>query len=451
MVGGKYSRLALLAAMGMFAGAASANAADLGGNCCADLEERVAELEATTARKGNRKVSLTVSGHVNENIMFWDDGGERNIYAGQTNLGAQTRFRFVGSAKISAEVKAGYLLEVGTASSRSDAVDQNTDDSSGALSIRHSAWWLEHKDIGKLWVGQTSTATDGITEINLANTAHLGMQNLAANGGGMFVRNNNGTLTTVRHTAFMGGANVPSSPGVNSSQIGEGNRMNVVKYESPAILGFIASASFGEDDMWDAALRYAGEFSGFKLAFGVGYQQWTDANPDERNCVAGPNGGGADRNCQQLGLSGAIMHVPTGLYVHGVYGIRWDDNVKFLAAAVTNRKDTSDRYYIQGGIEQNWFGFGKTTLFGEYANYNIGVTGASVGSAPNTAATGIYSSQTTVWGIGLNQAIDAAAMDLYLNYQHFDFEGKDSTGATLGAGGGFKDYQQVIAGGIIRF
>ena len=34
----------------------SASAADLGGNCCADLEERIAELEATTARKGNRKV-----------------------------------------------------------------------------------------------------------------------------------------------------------------------------------------------------------------------------------------------------------------------------------------------------------------------------------------------------------------------------------------------------------
>ncbi len=32
-------------------------AADLGGDCCADLEERIAELEATTARKGNRKVS----------------------------------------------------------------------------------------------------------------------------------------------------------------------------------------------------------------------------------------------------------------------------------------------------------------------------------------------------------------------------------------------------------
>ena len=31
-------------------------AADLAGDCCADLEERIAELESTTVRKGNRKL-----------------------------------------------------------------------------------------------------------------------------------------------------------------------------------------------------------------------------------------------------------------------------------------------------------------------------------------------------------------------------------------------------------
>ena len=70
------SRLALLAAFGLAAGFTPAAAADLGGDCCADLEERVAELEATTARKGNRKVSLTVSGWVNEQVMWWDDSTE---------------------------------------------------------------------------------------------------------------------------------------------------------------------------------------------------------------------------------------------------------------------------------------------------------------------------------------------------------------------------------------
>ena len=78
----KYSLGALVAA-GLLVGglsAGSASAADLGGNCCADLEERIAELEATTARKGNRKVSLTVSGWVAEQVMWWDDGAEQNVY-----------------------------------------------------------------------------------------------------------------------------------------------------------------------------------------------------------------------------------------------------------------------------------------------------------------------------------------------------------------------------------
>ena len=55
-------------------------AADLGGDCCADLEERVAELEATTVRKGNKKVSVQMYGKVNYATEFWDDGHEKNMY-----------------------------------------------------------------------------------------------------------------------------------------------------------------------------------------------------------------------------------------------------------------------------------------------------------------------------------------------------------------------------------
>jgi hypothetical protein len=72
------------------------------GDCCADLEARITELEATTARKGNRKVSVTISGWVNEAIFAWDDGVERNAYIG-TNFVEQSRFRFVGDAKINKE------------------------------------------------------------------------------------------------------------------------------------------------------------------------------------------------------------------------------------------------------------------------------------------------------------------------------------------------------------
>ena len=67
---------AAVCALGLFA-ASPAKAADLGGDCCADLEERVAELEATTVRKGNKKVKVELYGRVNRVINFWDDGAEQ--------------------------------------------------------------------------------------------------------------------------------------------------------------------------------------------------------------------------------------------------------------------------------------------------------------------------------------------------------------------------------------
>ena len=115
------SRLALLAAAGVVMGGMavpSAKAADLGGDCCADLEERVAELEATTARKGNRKMSLTVYGQVNRAILYWNDGKRSNTYVGLDNHNSASRFGFMGSAKISPAWSAGYsvLLDVAAVS-----------------------------------------------------------------------------------------------------------------------------------------------------------------------------------------------------------------------------------------------------------------------------------------------------------------------------------------------
>lgn len=83
-----------VAALALAGWAYTAKAADLGGDCCADLEARVAELEATTARKGNRKVTLTISGHVGHQVLFWDDGGQSDMYIGDGgNIFSRFRLR----------------------------------------------------------------------------------------------------------------------------------------------------------------------------------------------------------------------------------------------------------------------------------------------------------------------------------------------------------------------
>ena len=80
-------------------GMKTASAADLGGDCCADLEERVAELEATTVRKGNKKVSVTLTGWVAEQVVYWDDGVEQNTYITGLGTAFASNFHITGEAR----------------------------------------------------------------------------------------------------------------------------------------------------------------------------------------------------------------------------------------------------------------------------------------------------------------------------------------------------------------
>ena len=461
--------------------ASGAFAADLGGNCCADLEERVAELEATTARKGNRKVKLTVSGHVNEAVIFWDDGSEKNTYV-VSNNNARTRFRFVGDAKINGDWSAGYLAEIGLRYANSGSRNQTTPgggSNANQVDIRHSAWWLERKDIGRLWVGKTSSATDGITEINLANVNTQGSGD--AWMGGFFLRNANGSLSTNKWNSI-----TPSFAGAWNI---DGDRNTVVKYVSPTLHGFTFAAAWGEDDFWDTALRYAGEFNGIRIAAGIGYKQQNDnvgkTGSDGDLCAESTQANALNANissvdCHVISGSASVMHVPTGLFVSGSYAQYTDKNRQALYLAQTgalNVKDEDTYWQIMGGIEQNWFGIGKTTLYGEYARHEVGagLSGANSGSAGNGgvscafgAPTGtatnpgsgvsgglgcLASANVDLWGLGLNQEISAAAMDMYISYRHFSPDVKTSaTGSSTGAvSAGVKDFDAVMMGAIIRF
>ena len=162
----KYSLSALLAA-GLLAGsfATGVQAADLGGDCCADLEERVAELEATTARKGNRKVSLTVSGFIAQQLMWWDDGQESNLYITDTgSVSIGSHFAFSGKAQINSEWSAGFLFKIEAMNNDSLLVTQNNDDTvnamnlleggnGGPLALESAYWYMKSNRLGRVSVG----------------------------------------------------------------------------------------------------------------------------------------------------------------------------------------------------------------------------------------------------------------------------------------------------------
>ena len=500
------SAVAIIAAAGLF-GASPAKAADLGGDCCADLEERVAELEATTVRKGNRKVSLTISGFVSTSVVFWNDGTQKDMYIGDPGNGG-SRFRFVGTAKISPQMSAGFLYEFaanansGLASNQLNGGDRlgnsgapqsaalappyqgcgnavaattiSATNTSGCATVRDATVWLRHNQLGMIKVGHGSTATDNLILIDVGGQGVAGTPDIALHQGGFLIRGKNSVLSGV---AWNGA--------IRGHESFDTARRDHVLYETPTLLGFSLQAAVANDNYWDVALRYAGEFGGFRVAAGVGYLEDTGFNaPFQQNQAAGflctTN---CDVKSKEIKGSASVMHVPTGLFVTGAAANRELSGSFSNTAAQYSGPDVR-MYHIAAGIGQNWFGIGKTVLFGEYGEHKGGLAQlaflGAAGYAANPIGTGSgfctsidgvntggaasCDSKVTTWGINLVQYIDAAAMEVFVGYKNYSlstngFLNGPGVGAAQGGGnaslnknaGGVNDMSAVMAGAKISF
>ena len=478
------SRLALVAAAGILVGGITlspAKAADLGGDCCADLEERVAELEATTVRKGNRKVSLTLSGQVNRALLYWNDGHNADVYQVDNAL-SSTRFRMTGSAKIHASLTVGFSIEmdigIGSRSLQVNQLDSNGS-SAGlagingggdyALRMRLAQWWMQHAQLGKLTVGRLSSASDGTAGLDLGDivgtaTAH---DHQDGGGAGMFLR-----LKGVGGEQGLLNVTLQRFWGFDEDI---GGRWNGIRYDSPTIAGFTLSAAWGQDDRYDVGLRYAGEFSGLRLVAAVGYG-WdrSEELSGDASVISTVNSDTGTQDKTELQASMSAWHVPTGIFLNvsyrqisfdGTMQVAGGQHQNFLFGTQVNRPDVKT-LWIAAGIKKNFFGVGFTSLYGEYGKMEDGSTGISRGGlAATVAANGgsaIYLSDTsgTMWGLGIVQQIDAAAMELYLAYRHYSF---DATGCTTAASTAvqaacaapakvaLEDLDVILAGARIKF
>lgn len=424
----KYSLSAFVAA-GLLAGGlsvTSANAADLGGNCCADLEERIAELEATTARKGNRKVSLTISGWVAQQVVHWDDGTESNTYVGDIGSTLASHVKFTGQATISPGWSAGYVLHLEAPTNDSLTQTEDNDDGpsaltsadgdavAGAVQVLQSYWFIKSDTLGKVSIGRQSQASD--------NTAIL------VDGSGSLVPAN-WVLFDVNSFGQSGGDRLNFSA-FNACREGGaagdcfGVPTDVVRYDSPTFGGFSFSASWGEDDIWDVAARYAGEFGGFKIAVAGAYSESTDAD----------NLTGRDHT-EYFQVGAYMQHVPTGLFVYGAYGDYTIEDDNFVTDA------EQETYYIKAGLRKRLNPLGHTVFYGEYANNET--DDLAVNNGINNQV-GKVDGELEWWGLGVVQEVDAAAMSMWLSYRHFE---GDIDGTTDDP----DDFDMIKFGALINF
>ena len=367
------SRIALIAAASLLLGAAMtpAMAADLGGGCCADLEERVAELEATTARKGNRVVTLQIYGTVAKGLLVWDNGEDSDTFV-VDNDAITSILGFKGSAKLKPGWSTGFKVELAVQDASSNAVNVNVDDPADNISIRESYVYIESERLGRVSLGQQLLAADGVAGVSVANTLY-------------------GAAPDHSGSIAVGGTD-----GINlgdfASHFGVG-RNDAVRYDSPSVYGFIASATWGDNDYYDVALRFAKEWNSIKLAAAVGYSNFDPQNGSD------PSFGSEAFEIVSGSIS--VMHVPTGLFLNVAAGSKEQDD-----------GDEGSFWFAQGGIERNWTSYGATTLHLDYGQYD------DIATLSTTAA----SSEATRFGFGVVQHFDSAALDLYAQATFWDFE-----------------------------
>lgn len=368
--------LAIAASWALATFAPPAHAADkggLGGDCCADLEERIADLEVIAAQKGNRKITLTVEGRINEAYTYVSLG---DSHQGRISNNGNDRsyVGFAGAARINKDLSAGYRLEIDL--EQLGILGAPIGDTK--TGVRQSYWWIKSERAGKISLGRTEQATQDFDEQSgLVDNAWIAGKAISLGG---------------ISDLYLTGIDLPF----------DGNYRDVVRYDSPIWEGFTVSASWGNStkfgggngDTYDVAVRYFKDWGDFKVSGAAGYRHDTDFTVSllGLTSIAIPTG-----DVDTFLVNGAVKNAPTGIFLNAAY-------------ANQNWKDQSFRLEgldVTGGIEEMWWSGGKTTFAGSWGRVSFN---------PD------WTSKTDIdyFGLGAVQAIDAAAMDLYVGWRHYD-------------------------------
>ena len=104
-------------------------------------------------------------------------------------------------------------------------------------------------------------------------------------------------------------------------------------------------------------------------------------------------------------------------------------------------------WYIAGGINRDFTGYGNTSIYGEYGHYDYDNAG-------------LVDDTVEMWGLGIVQHFDKAATELFIAYRHWDQKvdgGSWNANKTVYSASGSElagtdgDVDQLMAGMRIKF
>lgn len=277
-------------------------------------------------------IVTTISGQVSQAFLYADDGTDTDTFI-VDNDNASTRIRAVAVGHINCDwtVGANFEVEWEQNNTKDIAIDQASPvDSDGDESFKKRKMEVWFKGpMGKFSIGQGDTASNGTSEVDLSKTGVVAYSDIAAFMGGI---------------SFVG---IGATAEINDfySNFDGLSRTDRVRYDTPTFAGFTLSTSFTDQQDWDVALRYAGEFGAIRVAAAAAYaDQHNDLNTDFDS---------------QYNGSISILHTPTGLNVTAAYGAQED--VGLIAG-----RDSQFYYFKLGWIIKNANSLGPIAISVDY-------------------------------------------------------------------------------------
>jgi len=378
-------------------------------------------------------VTWGISGWINEGITAYDDGEGSNaaqLSDNGTTLGS--RITLSGTYKPdTANITAGFEVIIepfsGTPNfagggQTTPLLFANQDNletfNGGDIGLLGSSVHIGG-DWGKVTVGLQSMPTDNIAVLaDPSVTIWSGISPLFR-GNGFFIRGLGAGATNMTWGSF---AQCLGTPGLGIGIDCNGIYRNGIRYDLPAFGNFSVAVGYANDDIYDIALKYAGELGGLKTNFNIGYS----VNQDGGTNVGSTDG--ADTLQAQLG----VMDPESGLF--GVVSYQVES-----ADGTAGTGDDTDAYYFKAGIKKAFNEMGDSAFYAEYASYND-----QFGSG-----TGISSSALERVGVVAEQYFGPRLL-VYGKYEEYSLD-VSGTAAAEAIYDGAEDLQLVTIGITYHF
>ena len=372
-------------------------------------------------------VEISASGHVHRALVFsgLTDTGDPNHVDGASSA---SRFRFTGTEELDNGLSVGVNLEFGALGS-ADASDAPNDAPATVPTIRHASVDFSGP-FGTLTAGQTAPATHLISYANLDNVVWLS---------GVEVGCDFCTASGMKSTIF--------------TTFGPG-RMQVVRYNAPAMGPVSLSFSADGNEFWDAALRASGDMGGIMYSFHAGFTSYPAvAAGDASNVFVGkilPDAAPSDTQTVRMHRSGNGYDIldADGNVVMGLAASTWDDgntgHWKYTPGAAAEPASDATTVSVALGLAQGthvnvtWGQSDPDTgADGEFTHFGIGH------NIENTSIAATYTDSDiggggSSWAVGVGHAMGSA--EVYAGYKYLDHDSA-----------AMEDYGFFVLGSRIKF